>query len=85
MFVVNDMSNALSKIRIPLSDSNQEKIVERETHGTITVVNSEEPCYTCGRHRRMRYPQRIDGKLFVIENCLFCAVRVKTTANTKVD
>lgn len=76
------MRKILSKIRIPLSDIPKDE--ERDTHGSIITVDSKEPCFTCGRHKRMRFNQRIDGKLFRIDECLYCTVRVKTAANRQV-
>ena len=65
-----------SCIRIPLeSVSDEEKEKVRSMDGRIIVVNSTEPCLTCGRHKRMKYTQHIDGKLFVIEECLYCLVK----------
>lgn len=65
-----------SCMRIPLeniSDTEKQKI--KEMDGRIIVVDVEEPCLTCGRHKRMKYTQHIDGKLFVIEECLYCTIR----------
>jgi hypothetical protein len=71
-----------SMMRIPLDDlSKEDQGKIKEMDGKILVVNSQEPCLTCGRHRRMKYTQRVDGKLFVFEECLYCTVRIKTAAN----
>lgn len=72
----------LSKIRIPLED--MPKNEELDTHGRILSCSSKEPCFTCGRHKRLRFNQRIDGKLFRIDECLYCTVRVKTFSNRQV-
>lgn len=72
----------LNKTRILLEDL--PKNVEYDMHGKIIVVDSKEPCLTCGRHKRMRLNQRIDGKLFMIDECLYCLVRIKTAANRQV-
>ena len=65
-----------SCMRIPLeSVSDEEKEKVRRMDGRIIVVNSDEQCLTCGRHKRMKYAQHIDGKLFVIEECLYCTVK----------
>ena len=75
----------VSKIRIPLEDMNvTEAEAQRQTHGKILVVTAKEPCLTCGRHRRMRFNQRIDGKLWRIDECLYCLVSVRTAANRGV-
>jgi len=63
-------------MRIPLeniSDTEKQKI--KDMGGRIIVVDADEPCLTCGRHKRMKYTQHIDGKLFVIEECLYCTIR----------
>lgn len=76
------MKQIRSCMRIPLENmSEDDKSKIKEMDGKIIVVNSDEPCLTCGRHRRMKYTQRQDGKLFVFEECLYCSVRIKTTAN----
>ena len=65
-----------SCMRVPLdSISDEEKAKVRKMDGRIIVVNSEEPCLTCGRHKRLKYAQHIDGKLYVIEECLYCLVK----------
>jgi hypothetical protein len=65
-----------SCMRIPIeSISEEEKEKVRRIDGRIIVVESEEPCLTCGRHKRIKYTQHIDGKLFVIEECLYCLVK----------
>jgi len=76
------MHKQLSKIRIPLED--MPKNEEMDTHGKIISVQGKEPCYTCGRHQRLRFNQRIDGKLFRIDECLYCLVRCKTHSNRQV-
>jgi hypothetical protein len=82
IMVKNDMKQIRSMLRIPLDNLNQDRIhTIKSMGGKILVVNSQEPCLTCGRHRRMQYTQRIDGKLFLVEECLYCTVRVKTAAN----
>ena len=76
------MKQIRSMMRIPLDDlSKEDQSKIKEMNGKILAVNSQEPCLTCGRHRRMKYTQRIDGKLFVLEECLYCTVRIKTAAN----
>jgi len=76
------MRKILSKIRIPLDNLPKEQLDEvKQMHGRTIVVESDEPCYTCGRHRRIRFTQRVDGKLWLVEECLFCAVRTKTQRN----
>lgn len=82
MYMVYNMHKQLNKIRIPLED--MPKNEEMDTHGKILSVNGKEPCMTCGRHRRLRFNQRIDGKLYRIDECLYCTVRVKTAANRTV-
>lgn len=63
-------------MRIPLENiSEDEKQKIKEMDGRIIVVDAEEPCLTCGRHRQMKYTQHIDGKLFVITECLYCTVK----------
>jgi hypothetical protein len=77
---VDKMKQIRSCMRIPLTDltkEDQRRI--KDMDGKILVVDSVEPCLTCGRHRRMKYTQHIDGKLFVLEECLYCLVRVKPT------
>jgi len=65
-----------SCMRIPLENvSEAEKQKIKRMDGRIIVVNSDEPCLTCGRHKHMKYMQHIDGKLFVLEECLYCTVR----------
>lgn len=65
-----------SCMRIPLENiSDEEKEKVKQMAGRILVVNSEEPCLTCGRHKRIKYAQHIDGKLFVIEECLYCTIK----------
>ena len=65
-----------SCMRIPLENvCDEEKEKVRRMDGRIIVVNSDEPCLTCGRHKRMKYAQHIDGKLFVIEECLYCTIK----------
>ena len=65
-----------SCMRVPLdSISDEEKAKVRKMDGRIIVVNVDEPCLTCGRHKRLKYAQHIDGKLFVIEECLYCLVK----------
>jgi hypothetical protein len=65
-----------SCLRVPLdSISDEEKAKVRKMDGRIIVVNVEEPCLTCGRHKRLKYAQHIDGKLFIIEECLYCLVK----------
>ena len=65
-----------SCMRVPLdSISDEEKAKVRKMDGRIIVVNVEEPCLTCGRHKRLKYAQHIDGKLFIIEECLYCLVK----------
>ena len=65
-----------SCMRIPLdSISDEEKIKVRKMDGRTIVIDSEEPCLTCGRHKRLKYAQHIDGKLFLIEECLYCLVK----------
>lgn len=69
------MKQIRSMIRIPLdsmTEPDQAKI--KEMDGRIIVVDSSELCLTCGRHKRMKYTQRIDGKLFVLEECLYCTI-----------
>lgn len=69
-------------MRIPLEDLSQEKLDKLKGMGDRRyVINSVEPCLTCGRHKRMLYAQRMDGKLFLIEECLYCLVRIRTFAN----
>jgi hypothetical protein len=76
------MKKILSKIRIPLDNLTKNELEEiKQMHGKTIILESEEPCLTCGRHKRMRYTQRVDGKLWLVEECLFCAVRVKTKRN----
>lgn len=77
------MKKILSKIRIPLDSLSKEKLDEIEKmHGRILVVKGEEPCLTCGRStKRIKYTQRVDGKLWLVEECLFCMVKVKTARN----
>lgn len=76
------MKQIRSCMRIPLDDLTKEDQTKiKEMDGKIIVINSTEPCLTCGRHRRMKYTKRIDGKLFVLEECLYCSVRIKTAAN----
>jgi hypothetical protein len=66
-----------SCMRIPLENvSEEEKEKVRKLDGRIIVITSTEPCLTCGRHKRMKYAQHIDGKLFVIEECLYCTVNI---------
>ena len=77
------MRRILSRIRIPLEDIHKD--VELNTHGKIISVTSKEQCFTCGRHKRLRFNQRIDGKLYRIDECLYCLVRVKTHANRQVN
>lgn len=69
-------------MRIPLEDLSQDKLDKLKGMGDRRyVINSEEPCLTCGRHKRMQYTQRMDGKLFLIEECLYCLVKTKTKRN----
>jgi hypothetical protein len=76
------MKQIRSMMRIPLEDLSQEKIDKlKGMQGRVLVVNNPEPCLTCGRHKRMQYTQRMDGKLFLIEECLYCTVKIRTAAN----
>lgn len=76
------MKQIRSMMRIPLEDLSQEKLDKlKSMDGRKLVVNVSEPCLTCGRHKRMQYTQRMDGKLFLIEECLYCIVRIKTATN----
>ena len=65
-----------SCMRIPLENiSEDEKQKIKDMGGRIIVVSGEEPCLTCGRHKLIKYTQHIDGKLFIITECLYCTVK----------
>lgn len=76
------MRKIRSMMRIPLDNlSKDEQNKIKEQHGKITVIRTQEPCLTCGRHKMMKYTQRIDGKLFILEECLYCTVKIRTVTN----
>lgn len=76
------MGKILSKIRIPLDELPEDATKEiKSKNGKIIVVESKEPCLTCGRHKRIQFTQRFDGKLYLVEECLYCLARVKTKRN----
>jgi len=76
------MGKILSKIRIPLDQLPTDVAKEvKMKDGRIIVVESKDPCLTCGRHKRIQFTQRVDGKMYLVEECLYCLVRIKTAAN----
>lgn len=85
LFSVKKMYNnhkVLTKTRIPLDElpPDQQKEIKRQ-NGRILVFDSDEPCLTCGRHHRIKYLSKVDGRTFIVEECLYCIVRVKTARN----
>jgi hypothetical protein len=70
------MKQIRSCMRIPLENIDEvEKKKIKDMGGKILIVNADSCCLTCGRHKRMKYTQHIDGKLFVIEECIYCTIK----------
>jgi hypothetical protein len=73
-----------ARIRIPLENLTQEERKEIDNAmGKTLIIIADEPCLTCGHKIRIQRIERSDGQKELVQECLYCAVRVKTSANQR--
>jgi hypothetical protein len=70
------------RIRIPLEDlTKKQKENIDDMIGKQIIVESKEPCLTCGHKTRVRHIVKTDGKKEIIEECLYCLCTHHTKQN----
>jgi hypothetical protein len=77
------VENMEKKIQTKFKSENESFEDRVRKKGTYLVVVANEPCFTCGRKKQLVRPERTDGRVDIIRECLYCMVRVPTAANRR--